>query len=71
MNKQQEYRLEQLETKISFQEITIEELNKITIQLQAEIARLKEQLSLLSKKLQASQPSNIANISEEVPPPHY
>lgn len=69
--KHPEYRIEQLETQISFQEITIEELNQIVIQLQAEIAKLKEQLSLLSKKLQVTQISNIADMSEEIPPPHY
>lgn len=63
--------IEQLETKISFQEITIEELNQAVILLQSEMIKLKEQLSLLSKKLQITQVSNIATMSEETPPPHY
>lgn len=63
--------IEQLETKISFQEITIEELNQTVILLQSEMIKLKEQLSLLSKKLQVAQVSNIATTSEETPPPHY
>ena len=64
-------RIEQLETKIRFQDITIEELNQTVIILQNEITKLKEQLILLSKKLQSVQTSNIATMSEETPPPHY
>lgn len=64
-------RIEQLETKISFQEITIEELNQMVIQLQLELSKLKHQITLLSKKLQTLPVSNIAPQSEEIPPPHY
>ncbi|MBC9129808.1 SlyX family protein [Frischella sp. Ac48] len=64
-------RIEELETKVSFQDITIEELNQIVIQLQSEVTKLKEQLKLLSKKLQATHQSNIASLTEETPPPHY
>lgn len=64
-------RIEELETKVSFQDITIEELNQIVIQLQSEVTKLKEQLKLLSKKLQATHQSNIAYLTEETPPPHY
>ena len=67
MNQQLEF----LETKVAFQEITIEELNQSVTNLQADVSKLKEQLILLSQKLQASQVSNIANISEETTPPHY
>ena len=63
--------LELLETKVAFQEMTIEELNQMVVNLQADISKLREQLMLLSQKLQATQTSNIANLSEETPPPHY
>ncbi|MCX8574248.1 MULTISPECIES: SlyX family protein [unclassified Gilliamella] len=63
--------IELLETKVAFQEITIEELNQAVTNLQADVSKLKEQLMLLSQKLQATQTSNIANLSEETPPPHY
>lgn len=64
-------RIELLETKLTFQDLTIEELNQMVIQLQLESSKLKEQLMLLSQKLQAAQVSNIASMSEETPPPHY
>ncbi|XKM13143.1 SlyX family protein [Orbaceae bacterium ac157xtp] len=64
-------RIEKLETKISFQELTIEALNQMVIELQSESAKLKEQLSLLSTKLKTAQVSNIASLAEETPPPHY
>ncbi|MCX8581687.1 SlyX family protein [Gilliamella sp. B3482] len=63
--------LELLETKVAFQEMTIEELNQMVVNLQSDISKLKEQLTLLSQKLQANQTSNIASLSEETPPPHY
>lgn len=71
MNEQLHQRIELLEMKISFQELTIEELNQMVIQLQSDSLKLKEQLMLLSQKLSASSTSNIASMSEETPPPHY
>ncbi|OCG12485.1 hypothetical protein A9G09_09475 [Gilliamella sp. wkB292] len=64
-------RLELLETKVAFQDMTIEELNQMVMHLQADISKLKEQLTLLSQKIQANQSSNIASLAEETPPPHY
>ncbi len=61
----------ELETKIAFQEHTIEELNQAIIDQQFLLDKLQQQVRHLAEKLQGMQPSNIASRSEETPPPHY
>ena len=62
-------RLEALETRIAFQDQTIEELN-------ATITAQWKQIDLLTRKLsqmeeQVRSGSQIADPSTELPPPHY
>ncbi len=66
-----EGRLEVLESKVAYQEHTIEELNQTIISHELDMAKMREHLKLLIGKLQAVSPSMIAAQSEETPPPHY
>lgn len=61
----------ELETKIAFQEQTIEDLNQALIQQQFAIDKLQLQVRNLAEKLQGISGSNVASRAEETPPPHY
>lgn len=69
--KEVERLLIRLESKVAFQDATIEELNQVVTQQQIEISRFKEALKIVSERLKNSQTSILARPEDETPPPHY
>lgn len=64
-------RIEELETKVAFQEATIEELNQALIDQQFALDKLQTQVRHLAEKFKGISASNVASHEEETPPPHY
>lgn len=64
-------RIENLETKIAFQDYTIESLNDSIAQQQQQIAQMTFKMNHMVERLKSMQPSNVASQEEETPPPHY
>lgn len=66
-----ENRINDLECKIAFQEQTIEELNDALTQQQLLISKMQDQMKYVVGKVKNMDSSNLADPSEETPPPHY
>lgn len=64
-------RLEDLENKLAFQDDTIDQLNEEITTLNLKQAMFKRQIELLAEKVSSNKSSNLADESEETPPPHY
>jgi SlyX protein len=64
-------RIDDLEMRLSFQDITIEELNQEVIKLNELVAKQQHQMLSMVNKLHAIEPSNMASQADETPPPHY
>ena len=63
--------IEELQTKIAFQEHTIDVLNDALTSQQYQIEKLQVQMRHVLEKVKGFEPSNIATMSDETPPPHY
>jgi SlyX protein len=64
-------RINDLECQLAFQEQTVEELNDALSQQQVQLTRMQEQMSFMVNKVKSLSSSNLADESEETPPPHY
>ncbi len=66
-----EKRFIELETRISYQDHTMNELSDVVAQQQKQIEQLEKQLVQLRAHLKSLTSSGIAHPEEESPPPHY
>jgi len=66
-----EERIVELETKLSFQEHLIQELNEALTHQQQQLDALQHKLDTMREQIQAGLSDEIRPVSEEVPPPHY
>jgi len=64
-------RLIEMETKISYQDHIIGELNDVVIRQQQQIDQLEKNVKRLQAHLKQSDHADIARPEEEAPPPHY
>ena len=60
-----------LEIRLTHQEATIEELNRVLLEQHGLIESLKADVARLKRQFQDISASNVADISQETPPPHY
>jgi len=65
-----ETRLTELESRFSYQEYTIQQLNEVVISQQKQLDQQQRALERMHQLLTQGE-SNIRRADEEVPPPHY
>ncbi|MFC3150500.1 SlyX family protein [Litoribrevibacter euphylliae] len=63
-------KVEDLESRLAFQEDTLETLNKVIIEQQKEIEKLNTYVRILKDKI-SSVENSITTPDNEAPPPHY
>ncbi|ROQ39268.1 SlyX protein [Marinobacter sp. 3-2] len=66
-----ETRLDELETRLAFQDDVINTLSEQVAKQEMDIRELWEAKRLLHKQLKDVSPSNIKSEQDETPPPHY
>lgn len=60
-----------LQIRLTHQESTLEALNQVIIQQQQMIDQLTLTVEQLNERIKSMSDSNIADQSQETPPPHY
>jgi len=64
-------RFEDIETKLSFQEHLLENLNDALTSQQRQLDELKRQITKIGDMMESSQEDQTDNSHQEAPPPHY
>ncbi|MCW8876943.1 MAG: SlyX family protein [Kangiellaceae bacterium] len=64
-------RVEELETKLMFQEDVVEQLNNSIIAQQKDIKRLTHIIEQLTTQVEDMKQPNVIDANLETPPPHY
>lgn len=60
-----------LEIRLTHQEAAIDEINSVLLKQHSQIESLLADIALLQKQMRDMSVSNIADQSQETPPPHY
>ena len=66
-----ESRLNDLETKVAFQDELLETLNTIVAEQQQQLDLIQRELRLVYEQVKTRSPSDIANSDDQERPPHY
>lgn len=66
-----ESRLNDLETRVAFQDDLLETLNAIVAQQQQQLDLMQREIRLLYEQIKTLSPSDIAGSNEQERPPHY
>lgn len=61
----------ELETRLAFQEHTLQSLNDVVTRQQQQIEALVREVNALKDRLRAAAPSPVGPLEDEKPPPHY
>lgn len=61
----------ELETRLTFQENTLQALNDVVTRQQQQIESLNREIQTLKERLRAATPSPVGPLEDEKPPPHY
>ncbi|QIZ77852.1 SlyX family protein [Ferrimonas lipolytica] len=64
-------RLIDLETKVSYQDGIIEQLNDTVVELNSMLAKQGEQIRLLAERVKSMPQGNSTDGDDNTPPPHY
>lgn len=66
-----EERITELESRVAFQDDTIQKLNEVVVAQQKQIDKLLIEVTSLVEQVKNLSPQLLADESQETPPPHY